>query len=72
VKMAGRLARLEIRHTPLQRAYQIIIYDAATGAPLPGHEPRPDAPGHIWIPANDAPPDPYGNGEREADGGDGW
>ncbi len=51
---------MEIRHTPLPRAYQIVIYDAATGVPLPGHEPRPDAPGSIWLPAKDSPPDPYG------------
>ncbi len=60
MRIAGRLARLEIRHTPLPRAYQIVIYDAATGVPLPGHEPRPDAPGSIWLPAKDSPPDPYG------------
>ncbi len=72
MKIAGRLARLESRHPPSPQAYQIVLYDAATGAPLPGHEPRPDAPGYIWLPAKDPPPDPYGNGEREADGGDGW
>jgi len=72
MKMAGRLARLESRHAPSPQAYQIVLYDAATGVPLPGHEPRPDAPGCIWLPTKDAPPDPYGNDEREADGGDGW
>jgi len=60
VKIAGRLAHLEARHTPVQRAYQIVIYDAATGVSLPGHEPKPDAPGYIWLPAKDALPDPYG------------
>jgi len=59
MKIAGRLARLEARDTPSPRAYQIVLYDAATGVPLPGHEPKPDAPGYIWLPAKDALPDPY-------------
>ena len=56
MKIAGRLARLEARHVPTP-AYQIIIFDAATGAPLPGHEPKPDAPGYIWLPAKEPLPD---------------
>ncbi len=30
---------LESRHAPSPQAYQIVLYDAATGVPLPGHEP---------------------------------
>jgi len=52
MKIAGRLARLASRYTPMQRAYQIVLYDAATGVPLPGHEPNPKASGYIWIPDN--------------------
>jgi len=64
VKMAGRLAHLEARHIPLQRAYQIVIYDAATGQPLPGHEPKPDARGSIWIPDNGRDPDVFRDDAR--------
>lgn len=52
MKMAGRLARLESRHAPSPQAYQIVLYNAATGVPLPGHEPKPDARGCIWLPDN--------------------
>jgi len=50
--IARRLARLESRHAPSPQAYQIVLYDAATGVPLPGHEPKPEARGYIWIPDN--------------------
>lgn len=59
--MTGRLARLEARRTPSSRVYQIVIFDAATGMPLPGYEPDPDAPRSIWLPAKDVLPDPYGD-----------
>jgi len=52
MKMTGRLARLESRHAPSSQAYQVVIYDAATGLPLPGHEPRANVRGHIWLPDN--------------------
>jgi len=68
VKMAGRLARLASRHAPSSQTYQIVLYDATTGVPLPGHEPRPDACGSIWIPDNGRGPDPYGDDAPEARG----
>lgn len=52
MKMAGRLARLASRHAPSSQAYQIVLYDATTGVPLPGHEPKPDVRGCIWLPDN--------------------
>ncbi len=52
MKITGRLARLESRHAPSSQAYQVVIYDAATGLPLPGHEPRADVSVRIWIPDN--------------------
>ncbi len=64
MKMSGRLARLEARDTPSPRAYQIVIYDAATGVPLPGHEPKTDARGSIWIPDNGRDPDVFRNDAR--------
>jgi len=64
VTIAGRLARLEARHAPSSQAYQIVIYDAATGIPLPGHEPEPDAPGSIWIPDNARGPDVFRDDAR--------
>jgi len=64
MKIAGRLARLEVRHAPSPRAYQIVIYDGATGLPLPGHEPRPDARGSIWIPDNGRDPDVFRDDAR--------
>ncbi len=64
MRIAGRLARLEARHTPLQRAYQIVLFDAATGAPLPGHESKPNARGSIWIPDNGRDPDVFRDDAR--------
>jgi len=70
MKIAGRLARLEVHHAPSPRAYQIVLYDAATGAPLPGHEPNPKALGSIWIPDNGRITDAFGDEEPKAYGGD--
>jgi len=64
VRIAGRLARLEARDAPSPRAHRVVIYDAATGAPLPGHEPKSDAPGSIWIPDNGRDPDVFRDDAR--------
>jgi hypothetical protein len=61
VKIARRLTRLEARTVPPRDTYQIVIFDVATGEPLPGHESEPDRPGYIWLPAKNPIPDPYGD-----------
>lgn len=52
MRMAGRLARLEARGIALPRSNRIVVYDAATGTPLPGFEPERGAQMYIWIPDN--------------------
>ncbi len=66
MRIAQRLTRLEGHHAPPSKVWQIVIFDPVTGVPLPGHEPDPDAPGYIWLPAKDPLPDPWGHDEREA------
>ncbi len=67
MKMAGRLARLESRHALSRQAYQIVLYDATTGVPLPGHEPKPDVRGCIWLPDNGRGPAAVESDEAHGD-----
>ncbi len=53
-RLVARLARLEARRTGemAARGGVIVIYDAATGDPLPGYIPPSNGRVSIWIPAN--------------------
>lgn len=52
-QIAARLIRLEARRAASSPPRRIVLYDAATGVPLPGYAPPPDATGTtIWIPDN--------------------
>lgn len=68
MRLSSRIGRLETRRAAVrgEACYQILLFDAATGLPLPGYEPRSDVPGYIWLPAKEPLPDPWGGREEGA------
>jgi hypothetical protein len=60
VRLTQRVTKLTRRVPDLRgaRPGQVVIFDAATGQPLPGYAPDPLARVHIWLPAKDPLPDP--------------
>jgi hypothetical protein len=45
-------AKLEQERASVDLRGRVVVYDPATGAPLPGYEPSPHAEVNIWIPSN--------------------
>lgn len=61
LKQAERLLREVQEREQRKDEFAFVLYDVATGLPLPGYEPDPNALVQIWIPDNhrEKLPGPY-------------